>query len=148
MGVCVTDAVTVGDWLGDQTLTVAVRVAVRDTVVVLDALRLPVPELDVEGVEGGVAVFVEDEVAVRLEVRLPDADLEDVFVGDTEGSIEMVGVPETVPDTVFEGVFVGVIVVVRVGVAGFDPERDRVIEAEYVYVPVVLDVCVSVRDTV
>jgi hypothetical protein len=35
-----------------------------------------------------------------------------------------------------------------VGVAGFEPERDRVMDAEYVYVPVVVDVCVSVPDTV
>jgi len=105
-------------------------VDVRVPVVVLDALRLPVPELDAEGVSGGVAVCVEDEVADRLEVRLAEGEREDVFVADTEGSIETVGVPETVPDTVFEGVLVGVIVVVRVGVAGVDPERDRVMDAE------------------
>lgn len=121
---------TVGVGLGDQTLTVAVYVDVRDPVVVLEALRLPVPELDVEGVLAGVAVCVEDEVAVRLEVRLVDADPEGVFVGVTEGSIETVGVPVTVPDTVFEGVFVGVIVPVRVGVSGFEPITDRVMDAE------------------
>ena len=46
---------TVGVALGDQTLTVAVFVALRVPVVVRDALRLPVPELDVEGVPGDVA---------------------------------------------------------------------------------------------
>jgi hypothetical protein len=123
-------------------------VEVRVPVVVLDALRLPVPELDVEGVAGGVAVCVEDEVADRLDVRLAEGEREGVFVADTDGILETVGVPVTVPDTVFEGVLVGVMVVVRVGVAGFEPERDRVIEAEYVYVPVVVVVCVSVPDTV
>jgi hypothetical protein len=144
----VIEGVTVGVGLGDQTLTVAVFVALRVPVVVREALRLPVPELDVEGVAGGVAVCVEDEVAVRLEVRLAEGDLEDVFVELTEGNIDTVAVPVRVWVTVLEGVFVGVIVVVRVGVSGFDPETDRVIDAEYVYVPVVVGVCVTVPDTV
>jgi hypothetical protein len=63
-------------------------------------------------------------------VRLPDADREDVFVGVPEGNIETVAVPVRVWVTVREGVLVGVIVVVRVGVAGFDPETDRVMDAE------------------
>jgi len=81
-------------------------------------------------VVGGVAVCVEDEVAVRLEVRLAEGDREGVFVADTEGNIETVGVSVTVPDTVLEGVFVGVIVPVRVGVSGLEPETDRVMDPE------------------
>ena len=63
-------------------------------------------------------------------MRLPDADREDVFVGVPEGNIETVAVPVRVWVTDREGVLVGVIVVVRVGVAGFDPETDRVMDAE------------------
>lgn len=130
--VWVTDAVTVGDGLGDQTLGVTVFVADRDPVVVLDALRLPVPELDVEGVGAGDTVRLAVPVAVKLELRLVDADPEGVFVGVTEGNMETVGVPVNVWVFVLDAVFVGVMVIVRVGVSGVDPKRDRVMDAENV----------------